>query len=112
MRGKKLRGNGMWESSRMMIPQHRDAIREHRRNARKRQRPELDEQRWEELQIAISDAVESKRPVAVRCWGVYEDEIHVGLIERVDVLTRRLKLVGDGEKVWVPLQDIIEVGRT
>lgn len=109
MRGKKLRGNGIWESSRIILPEHRSAIRQHRTELRKRTRPELDEQRWEELQIAISDAVESKQPVAVRCWGVYEDEIHVGVIERVDVLTRRLRIVGERETVWVPLGEIVNI---
>lgn len=111
MRGKKLRDNGIWESSRIILPEHRAAIRDHRQSVRKRARPELDEQRWEELQIAISDAVESRQPVTVTTWGVYEDEQHVGVIDHVDVLTRRLRIVGERETVWVPLGDVLEVTR-
>jgi hypothetical protein len=30
--GKKLEGNGMWESSRMMLPEHREALLDQTRN--------------------------------------------------------------------------------
>lgn len=62
------RNNMLWESSRMILPEHKERIRSRRDEARrggKRGRPELDEQRLEELQAAINEAIATRQPVSV-----------------------------------------------
>lgn len=39
---KKLTGNGLWESSRMMLPEHREQFLEQRRSLKKHEKPSLD----------------------------------------------------------------------
>ncbi|WP_199617862.1 YolD-like family protein [Paenibacillus alkalitolerans] len=108
-RGKKLRGNGIWEASRMMLPQHKDAIRSHRTGLKARPKPELDEQRMEELSLALAEALECGADTAVTVYGVYEDETSVGVVEKIDPIGRYVKLVGEQETVWIPFGDIVHV---
>lgn len=41
---KKLEGNGLWESSRMILSEHKERIYQYRVELSKKQRPTLDEQ--------------------------------------------------------------------
>ncbi len=45
---KKLQGNGLWESSRMMLPEHKETIIQHRYEFGRRSRPTIDEQELNE----------------------------------------------------------------
>lgn len=44
---KKLEGNGLWESSRMMLPEHKETIIYKQHEEGRKQRPELDAQEIE-----------------------------------------------------------------
>ncbi|WP_100488735.1 YolD-like family protein [Sporolactobacillus pectinivorans] len=70
MKGNKLtKGSNMrWESSRMMLPEHVQALRKHFRNNEKISRPLLDEQEWEEIGRTINIAIAEARPVSVRYY--------------------------------------------
>src|SRR5690606_33145367 len=109
IRGKKLRGNGIWEASRMMLPEHKSAIRSHRTRLNERVKPELDEQRIEELSAALAEALESGNETAITTFGAYGDETAVGVVKQVDPLTRHVKLVTAEESVWIPLGEIMQV---
>lgn len=111
VRGKKLRGNGMWEASRMMLPEHRTAIRTHRAQLNERTKPELDEQRLEELALALREAFESGEATCVTTFGALGDETSVGTVERIDPIGRYVKLRGAEETVWIPFADIVHVAR-
>lgn len=104
---KKLRDNGLWESSRMMLPEHKEAIQAWRRRQDRRSRPELDEQEWEKIDAALNWSLRTGEPVAVRVYDPYEDQIVTGVVERVDQAARRIKV--DGE--WFAIDDIIGVDR-
>ncbi|WP_274361535.1 YolD-like family protein [Paenibacillus thermotolerans] len=108
-RGKKLRGNGIWEATRMMLPQHKEAIRTHRSRLGERAKPELDEQRIEELSLALAEALESGSETAVTVFGPFEDETSVGIVEKVDPLGRYVKLASREETVWIPFGDIVQI---
>lgn len=107
MRGKKLRDNGLWQASRMMLPEHKSAVRGHRVQLRERERPILDEQRVEELAVALSEALRSGAVVAVTAWGPLEDETTIGVVEQMD--GKRIKVRSKDEVVWIPIEDIIDV---
>ncbi|MFK4302332.1 hypothetical protein ABH892_002436 [Paenibacillus sp. RC254] len=42
--GKKLEGNGIWESSRIIIPEHKEAYLKLMKDRQRRGKPELDDQ--------------------------------------------------------------------
>lgn len=109
VRGKKLRGNGMWEASRMMLPEHRSAIRNHRARLHERVKPELDEQRIEELSAALAEALETGGETCVTTFGAYGDETAVGVVAKIDPIEKYIKLTTLQETVWIPFADIVHV---
>jgi len=111
MRGKKLRDNGFWESSRIIIPQHKEAIRTHRHGLNAREKPELDEQRVEELSAALAEAITSGYLTAVATFGTFGDEVLVGVVTKLDPIDRVIWLQAAEEKMRIRLDDIVNVGR-
>ena len=111
MRGKKLRGNGLWESSRIILPQFREAQVNHRRSLRAREKPKLDEQRVEELSTALAAALEIGEPTAVTTFGEYGDKTIVGIVVAVDSIDKVVKIKMRADTVRIALADIVNVSR-
>lgn len=111
MRGKKLRGNGLWESSRIILPQFREAQVNHRRGLNAREKPEFDEQRVEELSAALAEAIMSRDLTAVAAFGTFGDAVHVGVVTKLDPIDRVIWLQTSEEKMRIRLDDIVNVGR-
>ncbi|MFK4997714.1 YolD-like family protein [Bacillus sp. N9] len=57
--------NLLWESSRMMLPEHRDQLLKERKKQEEFHPPILDEQQLEEINIAITQSFERKRAVTI-----------------------------------------------
>jgi hypothetical protein len=101
---KKLQGNGLFESSRMMLFEHRDALIERHRLVQKRSRRELDEQRREELAARLGAAMAERAPVKLTLFHEDGDRIVRGVITRHDAERLRVR-VG---REWISLQDIVD----
>lgn len=99
---KKLEGNGLWESSRMMLPEHKVAINEHEISLRQRQRVELDEQEWEQVSLSVTESLQQRLPVKLRLFHPAEELIVIGIVDRVDQMKGRFMV--DGE--WFAIRDI------
>lgn len=66
---KLTKGSNMrWESSRMILPEHVQALREHLRDLEKVARPLLDEQEQATINRTIHVAAAENRPVTVRYY--------------------------------------------
>lgn len=108
--GKKLEGNGLWESSRMILPEHKESILQHRRELNRKQKPILDEQRIEEFVRTISTGMFTERPVRIKLFGEFEDREIVGVIEKVETATKQIKIdFGDDDFEWIKLKDVLEM---
>lgn len=99
---KKLEGNGLWESSRMMLPEHKSAINSRAELLKQRQRIHLDEQEWEHVSRAVSESWLRRRQITVRLFHPVEVLTVIGIVDRVD--ERKGRFMVDGE--WFPIQDI------
>lgn len=99
---KKLEGNGLWESSRMMLPEHKVAINEQEKALRQRQRVELDEQEWENVARSVTDSLQQRQPVTLRLFHPFEELTVIGIVDRIDQLKGRFMV--DGE--WFAIKDI------
>lgn len=97
--------NMLWESSRMMLPQNKEAIQERQREGTKRQRVEHDDQEKEQISRFLTMASQTRRSVRLRMFDQYEDVYVIGTIERIDSTTARFKV--DGE--WFHIEDIAEL---
>lgn len=99
---KKLEGNGLWESSRMMLPEHKVAINEHEKTLRHRQRVELDEQELECVARSVTESLLQRQQITLRLFHPIEELTVIGIVDRIDQLKGRFMV--DGE--WFPIQDI------
>lgn len=105
---KKLEGNGLWESSRMMLPEHKERIRSRRRGIGKKLRPEIDSLEQERFGAVIATSMAQGLPVRLTTFGEFEDEHFVGVVERIDVFFGRVKLkLGEGDIVWLELRELV-----
>ena len=99
---KKLAGNGLWESSRMMLPEHKSTIIKNDQLAKKRRRIELDEQEWEDISRAVTESLELRKMIKLRMYHEYEDLEIIGVVDRVDQFKKRFMVNGD----WYFIVDI------
>ncbi|WP_169083140.1 YolD-like family protein [Paenibacillus sp. PL91] len=99
---KKLEGNGLWESSRMMLPEHKVAINEHEKALRNRERVELDEQEWENVARLVTESLQQRHSITLRLFHPLEELTVAGIVDRVDQLKGRFMV--DGE--WFSIRDI------
>jgi hypothetical protein len=101
--------NVRWESSRMMIPQHVDALLLHKLQQRKKERPHYDEQHTEETERMIRDFIRSDIEVFVTIFGEYEDRDVRGKLTKVDSQLRRVRIDYEDDYEWISFNDIIDV---
>ncbi|MFS0727705.1 YolD-like family protein [Paenibacillus sp. 1P07SE] len=99
---KKLEGNGLWESSRMMLPEHKESNIRKRQELQRRERRELDEQELEEAGRLLHSSLEEKRILRIAMFHPYERTEVIGVVERLDAPRQRFMV--DGE--WFPMQDV------
>lgn len=106
MKGK-LHGNGLWESSRMMLPEHKEAILEYNRRQHRRSRILLDEQEMEEISRRIAESLRDNKEIGLRLYGEFGDRRVRGVVEAVRPGERRFRLNTDGNSEWIAFADIV-----
>lgn len=99
---KKLEGNGLWESSRMMLPEHKVRINQLEADQKKRQRIELDEQEWAIISQLVEASLKMRQLINLQMFHETEELVVVGVVDRVDQLQSRFMV--DGE--WFAIRDI------
>lgn len=99
--------NLFWESSRMMLPEHREQFLEHRRGLGQVRRPILDEQQRAVLDHALTTAHQHHLNVCLQFFDPFQTETLKGRIRSLDTNKKRLKL--EGETDWRAIDTLIEV---
>lgn len=97
-----LEGNGLWESSRMMLPEHKERINLHNANKDNRQRISLDDQELEQIGRKLTESLERRTIVTVRLYDENEQLQVVGMVDRISHQRGQFMVNGD----WYPLADI------
>lgn len=100
--------NLLWESSRMILPEHKERIRSRRDEARRggrQERPELDEQELERINEVIAQSLCNRTAVRLQMYDPLEDCIVEGIVEEFDPMTGHIRVNGD----WFDTKDIVGV---
>lgn len=102
---KKLEDNGLWESSRMMLPEHKKQIiaDNHETLYRRPPKPTLDDQEWEHIMRVLMESFGMRTAAQFQLYHPYEECKVIGVVDRVDGYTRTFTV--DGERF--KLADII-----
>lgn len=106
---KKLQGNGLFESSRMMLPEHKEAYLEHQAKLDKKSRAPLDEQEVERLSRIIAESLQFQREVTVVLVEEAEERNLTGRVIKIDQQRGIVKLAQGGDAVWVKVADVIDI---
>ncbi|MFD2445953.1 YolD-like family protein [Bacillus sp. CGMCC 1.16607] len=107
---KKLQGNGLWESSRMMLMEHRDAIIHRSRESENKHMPLVDEQKQEEINRFLLQAFQEKIEIRISYFNGKRFDVVTGMITHLDAIKQRIKI----DDKWIecnlihecPLSDI------
>ncbi|MDF2958469.1 MAG: hypothetical protein K0S39_204 [Paenibacillus sp.] len=101
---KKLEGNGLWESSRMMLPEHKERINRHNKELDLKTMPILDEQKLEDISRQLQAAFEGRREITLELFNPRQSFTLAGYIDKLDPFNQRLMIGGQ----WVRLSSIID----
>lgn len=106
--GRKLEGNGIFESSRMILPEHAARIREHYIEETRRSKPILDDQEVQLIEQALVNSYNRRVPVELRVFDPFEDVKVNGVVTVLNSGRRMAKLMqGEDEYRWVEIDDIL-----
>lgn len=109
--GKKLEGNGLFESSRMMLPEHKAQFAAKQKEIRYRGRPVLDDQALEQYALLLLESTERQTDVAICVYDPIQDEIVEGKVVKIDFTLQRVKVACARETVSIRFADIVNVTR-
>ncbi|WP_100404728.1 YolD-like family protein [Bacillus solitudinis] len=103
------RKNLLWEGSRFVLPEQKAALLKYQEEAKKVERPLLDEQELYEIGMIIMEAMKYQIKVNVTYWenGLYKER--VALIERIDSVLKRIKLKWEGEVEYIDINCLKKV---
>ncbi|GAA4879251.1 hypothetical protein GCM10023310_69240 [Paenibacillus vulneris] len=104
---KKLEGNGLWESSRMMLPEHKHSIIQYQMNRNKRTKPLLHEDELEIIFQNISLSLNRKKLIKVNIFGEFEDISFSGVVTSIDQHKNRFKLEYSDGFEWVDFNEVV-----
>ncbi|MBX4152395.1 YolD-like family protein [Paenibacillus lautus] len=106
---KKLEGNGLWESSRMMLPQHKERIIEHHNQHKIKVKPMLHEDEWDTITQNISLSLNYNEVVIIEIFDEYENRSIEGRITSVSTIGKKLKVECLTGFEWVDFEELVSV---
>ncbi|MNP16741.1 YolD-like protein [compost metagenome] len=105
--GDKLNGDGLW-ASRMMLPEHKEAILRKNREPLMRSKPALDGQELELIERTLAESYHDHRSVKMQLFDEFEQEEVCGIVTAVQTYRREIKVhLPDGDYRWIPLNCIL-----
>ncbi|WP_018884749.1 YolD-like family protein [Paenibacillus massiliensis] len=105
---KKLQGNGLFESSRMILPEHAERIRQQYIEEKRKENLILDDQELRLIEQALVDSYNQRQPVTLKVFGPFEDFVLKGTVIALNTSRREVKLLNaNGDYQWIELGEIL-----
>lgn len=98
-------GNGMWESSRFMLPEHVEGINKLQREQLRQPRKVLADHELEQINRVIQLSMQQRVPISIKMYHPFEQLRVVGAVENISKLYGQFKVNGD----WFSTDDIVGV---
>jgi hypothetical protein len=106
---KKLQGNGLWESSRMFLPEHKEALLKQKQSQKKYRSPILGEDQLQEIDRVIAESIECDRAVTVTYADQYSSAQFWGWVKTVNRHEQRIKIINDEDALILDFEKILDV---
>lgn len=105
---KKLDGNGLFESSRLMLPEHREAYNRQFLKKDPKTKPVIDEQEWQMISQALQESFKEHAHVTLSLYDPYGEKELSGFVTVINTFRKEIKLsIAQNEWEWIKLGDII-----
>lgn len=105
---KKLFDNGLFESSRMILPEHRDAWIRMANTKLARFKPTLDDQEIQRIEYEIVRSYNKRTKIKLALFDSYEDKEITGIVVALNTYKREIKfLTAEDDWEWIYIKDII-----
>lgn len=101
------RGNKLWESYRMFLPEHKEILMEKKREKKQFQPPLLDEDQFEYINGVILQAIAYGYRVAITYSAIYGPETFSGYITKINHYEKWLKIVNDDDTLILEFKKIM-----
>lgn len=101
------RGNMLWEGSRIILPEHREALLDLQREKQKRSRPNLDEDQLSLINHVIMASLYSKSEIVLTVYTPTDELKLIGYVVRVEQHKEKLLLQSESGDVWIDLIDVL-----
>ncbi|WP_010271877.1 YolD-like family protein [Paenibacillus senegalensis] len=98
--------NLMWESSRMILPEHREMILWQQRENKRLVKPILDEQQMLDIEQMLQHSQAEGVGLVLTLFGDFAYELVSGIVKRIE--RRGVELEQGEERRWIPFDRIIE----
>lgn len=106
---KKLEKNGLWESSRMMLPQHKERVVEHISRRAVKNKPILHDDERDIMTQNINLSLNHKESVIIEIFDEYENRSIEGKVTSVSPLGKKLKVESMTGFEWVDFDELVSV---
>lgn len=106
---KKLQANGLWESSRMMLPQHKERINEHRSKDNVKSKPFIHDDELEMIYQNIRLSHAYTEEAEIELFDPYQNQVIKGIVTSVNILGKKIKIESENESDWVSIDNIVSV---
>ncbi|WP_128102772.1 YolD-like family protein [Paenibacillus sp. DCT19] len=103
----KLGDNGIYEGSRIILPEHREAYLAQMEEQKRRGKPELDDQEVQQIERLLVESYNSRCTIDLVVFNPFYDEPVSGVVIGLNVGRREVKLMLDEEFRWISLAEII-----
>ncbi|MFE6076720.1 YolD-like family protein [Paenibacillus sp. NPDC057886] len=105
----KLTANGVYEGSRIILPEHREAYVKAMSEQERRGKPVLDEQELQLIEDVLMESFHEHTTVTLTVFNPFDDEVLRGVVTAIDKPNRRIKLVRGAEDYsWPKIEEIIK----
>ncbi|MEO2212588.1 YolD-like family protein [Paenibacillus amylolyticus] len=105
----KLTANGVYEGSRIILPEHREAYLVQEALQRRRGKPILDEQEMLLIEGAIFESYQECKSITLTVFNPFDDEELHGVVTAIDKPSRQIKLVRGAEDYsFIKIEEIIK----
>ncbi|CQR48202.1 YolD-like protein [Paraliobacillus sp. PM-2] len=101
--------NIMWESSRMILPEHKAILRKHQKEQKKYERPIFDEQQLAQLSEEVSLAFYKQSEVQIETYHPQQSIYLTGEIKKIDQQQQAIKIVNNEMVDWISFNDVLRI---
>ncbi|MCM3783658.1 YolD-like family protein [Neobacillus mesonae] len=96
------------ESSRMIMPEHRQAWIDRQLEKNKHTKPIIDEQEMQLIERALVDSFNQRERVDLILYDPFEDRHVSGIVSTIDTYKRQVKLItSEDDFEWIKIKEIV-----